>query len=128
MTSERDLQRRLEREAADEVERLIEALPAVVAGKARSVVTTIEPTPSEELAADGLEPDLLGLFVGRDLRAGVEDTDVMPPQIFLFVTNLWQEAGRDWEEYRVEVRRTYLHELGHYLGLDEEDLFERDLE
>jgi predicted Zn-dependent protease with MMP-like domain len=30
--------------------------------------------------------------------------------------------------FRNEIRITYLHELGHYLGLDEDDLFERGLE
>jgi hypothetical protein len=37
-------------------------------------------------------------------------------------------AEHDREEYREEVRTTYLHELGHYLGLDEEALAERDLD
>jgi len=36
-----------------------------------------------------------------------------------------KEAGTRVDE---EVRRTYLHELGHYLGLDEEALAERDLD
>jgi len=36
------------------------------------------------------------------------------------------EAEED--AYREEVRITFLHELGHYLGLDEGDLSERGLE
>ena len=32
------------------------------------------------------------------------------------------------EFFRDEVHTTYLHELGHYLGLDEDDLTERGLE
>jgi predicted Zn-dependent protease with MMP-like domain len=34
----------------------------------------------------------------------------------------------DAATFREEVRRTYLHELGHYLGLDEDDLADRDLD
>ena len=33
----------------------------------------------------------------------------------------------DEEEFRFEVRTTLMHELGHYLGLDEEELDERGL-
>jgi predicted Zn-dependent protease with MMP-like domain len=31
-------------------------------------------------------------------------------------------------DFREEVRITFLHELGHYLGLNEEDISERGLE
>ncbi len=34
----------------------------------------------------------------------------------------------DEQVYRAEVRTTYLHELGHYLGLDEDELTQRGLE
>jgi predicted Zn-dependent protease with MMP-like domain len=51
----------------------------------------------------------------------------MPPQILLFYENLWDFAGGEEETYREEVRITYLHELGHYLGLDEDELDERGL-
>jgi len=37
-------------------------------------------------------------------------------------------CGAEEDSYREEVRITFLHELGHYLGLDEGDLFQRGLE
>ncbi len=52
----------------------------------------------------------------------------LPPQIILFLENLWDLAEADQEIFRDEVHTTYLHELGHYLGLDEDDLFDRGLE
>jgi predicted Zn-dependent protease with MMP-like domain len=52
----------------------------------------------------------------------------MPPQIILFLDNLWDFADRDEGVFRQEVRTTLLHELGHYLGLDEDDLTERGLD
>ena len=52
----------------------------------------------------------------------------VPPQILLFLANLWDYADGDEALFREEVRTTYLHELGHYLGLDELDLEERGLE
>jgi predicted Zn-dependent protease with MMP-like domain len=52
----------------------------------------------------------------------------MPPQIFLYMANLWDFAGEDVEAFRSEVRLTYLHELGHFLGWDEDDVASRGLE
>ena len=75
---------------------------------------------------DGQEGDLLGLFIGPELAH--EGDEPMPPQIILFLENLWDEAEGNERTFRKEVRITYLHELGHYLGLDEDDLFERGLE
>jgi len=52
----------------------------------------------------------------------------LPAQIILFLENLWDFAEEDEEFFREEVRTTYLHELGHYLGLNEIDLEERGLD
>ncbi len=41
--------------------------------------------------------------------------------------NLWDFAGTDEEVFLDEVRVTYVHELGHYLGLNEEELEDRGL-
>ena len=39
-----------------------------------------------------------------------------------------EQAAGDIKTFREEVRKTLMHELGHYLGLDEDDLIERGLE
>jgi predicted Zn-dependent protease with MMP-like domain len=82
--------------------------------------------PGPDLVEDGLDPDLLGLFVGDDYAR--EGGDPLPSEILLFLANIMEEAEGDWDRYRQEVRTTLLHEIGHYLGLDEEGLFERNLE
>jgi predicted Zn-dependent protease with MMP-like domain len=70
----------------------------------------------------GLEPDLLGLFDGCSrLDAQPEMPDQLP-RIRLFLDNLWDFSENMPATYREEVRTTLLHELGHYLGLDEEDV------
>ena len=51
----------------------------------------------------------------------------MPSAIRLFIENLRDEAEDDPERFRQEVRTTLLHELGHYLGLDEDELERRNL-
>lgn len=103
-------------------------LPAAVREPARRVPVCFETTPGADLIADGLEPDILGLFVGPSHDAEPGATDSVPPQILLFLTNLWDYAEEDVEVYREEVRLTYLHELGHYLGWDESDLEARGLD
>jgi predicted Zn-dependent protease with MMP-like domain len=51
----------------------------------------------------------------------------MPSAIRLYIENLRDEAEDDPERFRREVRKTLLHELGHYLGLEEDDLEKRGL-
>ncbi len=47
--------------------------------------------------------------------------------IVLYLGNLWEYSTRRAHSFEDEVRITYLHELGHYLGLDEDDLKARGL-
>ena len=117
---------RLQRLADDEVGAVLSALPADVRVRAETLPVTLEGWPDDALVADGVEDDTLGLFVGGDLADPGDDP--LPPSILLFLENIWEFAENDETVFREEVRRTYLHELGHYLGLDEMDLEQRDLD
>ena len=115
--------------AADEVRRTLAALPVRLRETACALPVMFEALPSDELLADGLDADVLGLFVGGDHNQ--EEHALLPPQIILYLENIWlmiEEEDGGEEEFRLEVRTTLLHELGHYLGLDEDDLIERGLE
>ncbi len=112
--------------ATEVVEATLAQLPEPLRGRALKLPITFEPSPNAGLQADGIEPDTLGLFVGPAFAE--EGFDPMPAQIILFLNNLWDCAQADERIFREEVRTTLLHELGHYLGLDEEDLFDRGLE
>ena len=104
-------------------------LPATVREVAAAVPVCYESVPNEGILAEGWEPDILGLFVGHEHGAELRtDGAPLPPQILLFLDNLWDYAGGDEGIYRDEVRLTYLHELGHYLGWDEEEVARRGLE
>ena len=46
----------------------------------------------------------------------------------LYLESLWDFAEGDAEIFRDEVRITYLHELGHYLGWGEDEVAARGLE
>lgn len=112
--------------ASDEVERTLAALPLPLRERAGRLPVTLERIPNAGLRADGIEPDTLGLFTGAELAE--EGNVPMPPQIILFLENLWDQAGGNEMVFCKEVQTTFLHELGHYLGLDEDELTERGLE
>jgi predicted Zn-dependent protease with MMP-like domain len=116
----------LRRLALAEVEATLDALPAPLRERARALPVTFERRPNRALQADGFAPDTLGMFVGAEFAE--EGAVPMPPQIILFLLNLWEFADADEEVFRDEVHTTYLHELGHYLGLNEDEITERGLE
>jgi predicted Zn-dependent protease with MMP-like domain len=112
--------------AQAEVEATVASLPVPLRRHAQPLAVSYESRPGRALLREGYEEDLLGLFIGPALAQ--PDESPLPPQIVLFLRNLWDFAEGDRECFREEVRTTYLHELGHYLGLDEVDLEERGLE
>jgi len=111
--------------AEGEVQSTLAALPKLLRQQASPLPIQFEPVPNAAMLADGSEPDLLGLFIGPPLAEPASSP--LPPQIILFLENLWDFAGADDALFRKEIRTTYLHELGHYLGLDKIDLEERGL-
>jgi predicted Zn-dependent protease with MMP-like domain len=113
--------------AQREVERVLRSLPKPLRERARKLPVTFERQPNEALVADGIELDTLGLFVGPAFAEEGYGSPV-PSQIILYLENIWDEAEGDEEIFDEEVRTTFLHELGHYLGLDEDGLFDRGLD
>lgn len=112
--------------ALAEIDATLAALPEPLREQAAKLPVTFENVPNAGLQADGIEPDTLGLFTGAEFAdAGAP---VLPSQIILFLENLRDFAEEDEVVFCEEVRTTYLHELGHYLGLDEDDLTERGLD
>ena len=118
----------LERMAKTEVAALRQELPREMARRAAEVPVVMLPRPTKAMVRDGVDPDLLGLFVGPNCAEGAESGDPLPPEILLFLENLWDYAEGDEEIFREEVRVTYFHELGHYIGLEEGELEDRGLE
>ncbi|MGA9778248.1 MAG: metallopeptidase family protein [Verrucomicrobiia bacterium] len=98
-----------------EVEETLAALPKPLRQRAGQLPVTFERVPNAGLQADGIEPDTLGLFTGPEYAE--EGNVPMPPQIILFLENLRDLADGEEKVFREEVQTTFLHELGHYLGL-----------
>jgi len=115
----------LRRVADEETTLLISQLPLQIRAKIQNIPIIFEKFPSAALVADGIESDVMGLFVGDDYPH--ESADPVSTGVFLFLFNIWEEARAEIPVFRMEVRKTLLHEWGHYLGLDENELDERAL-
>ncbi|BDG07226.1 metallopeptidase family protein [Anaeromyxobacter paludicola] len=114
------------------VEEALAALPEPVRRYLENVVIQVEDLPAaDELRAEDppLSPSILGLFRGSPLgeKASADPWSHFPSAIVLFQRNL-ERFARDERELTDEIRVTLLHEVGHFLGLDEEELYRRGLD
>lgn len=95
-----------------------------------NVEFVIEAWPDAELLADLGIPEgdtLLGLYEGIPLTERTHDYGLVTPDVItLFQGPIEEEAGDDAQAIRDEVRRTVLHELAHYFGIDDDRLIELD--
>jgi predicted Zn-dependent protease with MMP-like domain len=75
-----------------------------------------------------MDPRSLGLFDGLS-DAEVQNAEIatQPTRIVLYTGNLVGSFGTD-DELVEEVEITILHEVGHFFGLDEEDMERLGLE
>ena len=104
------------------VKRSLRELSKPVRDKLRDIAVLVEPLPSRAvLTAEEppLSPDVLGLFVGNHIFSEAVSPD--PGAIFLYRRNLLRACADD-EELAREVRITVQHEVGHLMGLDEDEL------
>ncbi len=111
------------------VEQALAELPEPVRRWLANVAVTVEdlPGPEELLASEPPHsPSILGIFRGSPLgdKASMDPWSHFPSSIALFQRNL-ERMARDADELVDEIRITLLHEVGHFLGLDEDQL--RDL-
>ncbi len=114
--------------AAPVVEAARKKLPPELHTLAAAIPVHYESLPGRDLLDEGFEDDILGLFTGSAYGSEFREDQPMPAQIILFLENLWDFAEGDRDIFRDEVRITYLHELGHYFGWDEDDLAARELD
>jgi predicted Zn-dependent protease with MMP-like domain/Flp pilus assembly protein TadD len=114
------------------VEDALRALPGPVRRYLSNVAITVEDVPSDHdlLASDPpLSPAILGLFRGAPYgqKASMDPWSHFPSSIVLYQKNL-ERFARSREELIDEIRVTLQHEIGHFLGLDEDDLYARGLD
>jgi predicted Zn-dependent protease with MMP-like domain len=116
-------------EIAQEVtDSVLRQLPEILRNEAS--VCRIEFAFLDECLSDEpeLDVDLLGLFEGNSRLDPPPEHPLELPRIRLFLDNLWDHSEGDLRQFRDELRITLLHEFGHFLGLDEEQVANLGLE
>ncbi|MFO0583631.1 MAG: metallopeptidase family protein [Anaeromyxobacter sp.] len=114
------------------VEEALEDIPEEVRRYLANVPITVEDLPADHdlLGSDPpLSPGILGLFRGAPYGAKASIGDPwshLPSSIALYQRNL-ERYARDRDELIQEIGVTLVHEVGHFLGLDEDELWERGL-
>lgn len=110
----------------------LEHLPERVRAYLDNVAVMVDESPDlEQLRAFDpvLSPACMGLFEGtpRPFESTADPWSSLPRTVRLFRRNIVRGCGSA-AEVAEAVRTTLIHELGHYLGLDEEDLIARGLQ
>jgi predicted Zn-dependent protease with MMP-like domain/thioredoxin-like negative regulator of GroEL len=108
-----------------EAEDSFENLPAELKSKLADVAILIEDRPTRAQVEKGMDPRIMGIFDGHNHHHG-RNGHVTPTRIILFQKNI-EAICRSKDQIVEEIETTLLHEIGHYLGLDEDDLFDRGL-
>jgi predicted Zn-dependent protease with MMP-like domain len=106
------------------VRQAVEELPPPVRDSLENVALLVEDWPSEEYLQEAGEEQpasLFGLYVGVPLPDRYGDLPPLPDTITLFQGPI-EQACNTREEVVREIRITVVHEVGHFLGLREEDL------
>ena len=105
------------------LDKVLASLPRVIREAVLEVPVLAEPKPTREIAEHepAINPEVLGLFVGTPVGQKLQGGSGYGDVVLLFQKNL-ERAGRSRQEVSKEMKITLLHEYGHYLGFDEEEL------
>jgi predicted Zn-dependent protease with MMP-like domain len=109
----------------DILRQVLDDLPGMFRESIRNVAIVVEDRPPDWLLDElGLPPGetLYGFYHGVPLpERSVLDSGNLPDRISVYRGPLMEDF-RDPGELARQIRTTLLHEIGHYFGMDEEDL------
>ena len=115
----------MKREAFIKVaEEALDSLPEEFRSRIRNVAVLVEDLPPHQSPPQAGQPRklLLGLFHGvPTTKKSVFDLPRGPDHIVLYQKNIEAVCSTE-AEAREQIRRTVIHELGHYFGMDENQL------
>jgi len=106
------------------VEEALDSLPQEFRTRIHNVAVLVEDVPANQLAPKAGQPRqlLLGIFHGiPTTQKSIFNLPSGPDHVVLYQKNIEAICSGD-AEVREQIRRTVIHELGHYFGLDEEHL------
>jgi predicted Zn-dependent protease with MMP-like domain len=106
------------------VEETLDSLPEEFRSRMRNVAVLVEDVPPNQLLPKSGQRRrlLLGVFHGvPTTKKSVFNLPSGPDHIVLYQKNIEAVCSSEIE-VREQIRLTVIHELGHYFGLDEEQL------
>jgi predicted Zn-dependent protease with MMP-like domain len=114
---------------ADLVSDALDSLPDEFLDKLENIQVDIEEWPTrDDLVSAGLPPGgkhtLLGLYHGVPLTDRGVFYVAFPDRISIYQKPIEAVAGTDEEAIKEQVRRTVIHEIAHYYGIDDDRLDE----
>jgi predicted Zn-dependent protease with MMP-like domain len=117
---------RMSREEFEKVvAKALDGLPEEIAVHLANIAIVVEDEPTdEELIDAGLDPEtetLFGLYQGVALTERGYADPLLPDRIVIYRRPLLEGCETRVELIR-EIKDTVVHEIGHFFGLDEEDL------
>ncbi len=112
-------------EFEDLVSKALNELPKRFRDRLENIAVVVEDVPSPKITRQlGLKSSLhlLGLYQGVPLKhRGFQYGNVLPDRIVIYQRPI--ETGvRTREELVMQIRRTVMHEVGHFFGLVESEL------
>ena len=109
------------------VSEALDHIPPDLASHLENVAVVVEDEPARELLCEmGLDPEidsLYGLYQGTPLTERDGHPGGLPDRVVIYYRTL-AEDFRDEYHLRLEIRRTVIHEVGHFFGFDDEHLEE----
>jgi predicted Zn-dependent protease with MMP-like domain len=106
------------------VERALSGVPEQFRRYLDNVVVVVEEEPTDDDYDETDTPDedeLFGIFRGAPYFERDRSVSELPAQIALFRGPILRSCATRGEAVR-EIRDTVVHELGHWLGLDDEEM------
>ena len=113
----------MEREQfAKVMQEVLDSLPEEFRSRIRNVAVLVEDFPPGQTLSSHPKKLLLGLFHGVPMtKKSVFDLPTGPDYVVLYQKNI-ESVCSTQAEIRQQIRRTVIHEFGHYFGMDEEQL------
>ncbi len=120
---------KFDRIANDVWKRLQPVIPPELKAHFEKFRIMIEDSPPPEVLAEldaemaEYPEELCGLYLGTPLPdTALTQPNYFQDRVYLFREALLEEADHDEAKLKEEIAITLLHEVGHFFGLDEDDL------
>jgi predicted Zn-dependent protease with MMP-like domain len=104
------------------MQEVLDSLPEEFRSRIRNVAVLVEDFPPGQIPSLHPKKLILGLFHGVPMtKKSVFSLPTGPDYVVLYQKNIEAVCSTE-AEVRDQIRRTVIHEFGHYFGMDEEQL------